>query len=288
MKLSISVVRPLLLCAALLACAAASRPLAAQEPDTAAAVTGAIYEIRLTDGSVIYGRVTEQSGTDVTVRTEAGALVRLQRGQIARMTVAEGRVVGGRVWPADPNATRLFFGPTARAVGAGRGYLGVYEIFFPFVTVGVTDNITLSGGTPIIPEVIGEVWYVAPKITVVQTERMALAAGVLAAGFDGETAGIVYGVGTFGSPDQAVTAGAGWGFANGDLNNQPVVMLGGERRVGPSVKLITENYFLVGEGDAGVSGGVRFFGERLSADLGIAVDAVGGGWIPLVNFVYSF
>ena len=94
--------------------------------------------------------------------------------------------------------------------------------------------------------------------------------------------------------DKAATAGIGWGFSDGDLHNQAVLMLGGELRTGPSTKLISENYLIPGaDGGEGAiaSGGVRFFGERLSADVGIALllgDCTGGCWLPLVNFVYSF
>ncbi len=280
--------RPLLLCAALLLCAFARSPhLAAQGADTTAAGRDTLYAVRLADGSVVYGRV-ETRGDELVVRTEAGAEVRVPRGQVVRMTPVGSRVVSGRVWPRDPNATRLFFGPTARPVGAGQGYLGVYEVVFPFVTVGVGDNLTLSGGTPLVPEIIGEVWYFAPKLTVMQTERMAVAGGALVGAADGETAGILYGVGTLGDPDRAVTAGAGWAFSNGDVHNQAVLMLGGELRAGPNVKLITENYFITGEDVAALSAGIRFFGERLSADLGIAASPSESGFIPLVNFVYAF
>lgn len=283
-----SLVRPLLLCAALLLCAfSLPRRADAQVTDTTAAARDTLYAVRLTDGSVIYGRV-EVRGDELIVRTEAGALVRVPRGRVVRMTPEGGRVVAGRVWPRDPNATRLFFGPTARAVGAGKGYLGVYEVVFPFVTFGVSDRFSLSGGTPLIPEIIGEVWYFAPKLTVLETERVAVAAGALMGAADDETAGIVYGVGTLGDTDGAVTAGAGWAFSDGELHNQAVLMLGGELRMGTNTKLISENYFVPSEDISGVSIGVRFFGERLSADLGVAASLEDETWFPLVNFVYSF
>lgn len=289
MKRSISLPRPLLLCAALLACALAGPHRAsAQVTDTVAAARDSLYEIRLTDGSVLYGRIADDGADEVVVVTQAGATVRLLRGQISSMTPMEGRVVAGRVWPKDPNATRLFFGPTARAVGAGEGYLGVYELVFPFLTFGVTDRFSISGGTPIIPDIIGEVWYLAPKLTLVETETMAAAAGVLAAGADGDLVGIAYGVGTWGGPDRSVTAGVGFGFSGDEFSNQPVAMIGGELRAGPSTKFITENYFAPGEDGIITSAGIRFFGERLSADLGIATDLDIDGFFPLVNFVYSF
>jgi hypothetical protein len=66
-------------------------------------------------------------------------------------------------------------------------------------------------------------------------------------------------------------------------------MLGGERTVRRGIKLITENYVWAG-GDGIVSGAVRFFGDRLSADLGVAipigVDALVA--VPIVNVVWTF
>jgi hypothetical protein len=293
-QMTIRTLRPLLLAAALCACALALPGRAAAQTDTVAVASDTLYTVRLTDGSVIHGRIVEESDERVTVETQAGVRVQLERGQIDRITRLRGRVVGGSVWPTDPNRTRLFFGPTARAVGQGEGYLGVYEVVFPFLTYGITSNLSISAGTPIVPGAIGEFWYFAPKLTVYETERTAAAVGVLGAAVEGETAGIVYGAGTFGDSDQALTAGVGWGFSNGDLNNQALVMVGGEMRTGRNTKFISENYLLPGaNADEGaiVSGGLRFFGERLSADLGVGFllgDCEGGCWLPLVNFVYSF
>jgi hypothetical protein len=268
---------------------------AAAQVDTVAARADSLYAIRLTDGSTLYGRIVEDAGATLTVLTQAGVTVRLERRQIESMTRVDAQVVQGRVWPRDPNTTRLFFGPTARSVGAGRGYLGVYEVFFPFLTYGITDRLSISGGTPIIPEVIGDVWYFAPKLTLVETEKMAVATGVLALAADGETAGIVYGVGTFGDSDGAVTAGVGWGFSDGDLHNRAVLMAGGELRTGHGTTRVRANHLSPGfDGAEGaiLSGGIRFFGERLSADLGVAISPTDCEndlcWFPVVNFVYSF
>lgn len=280
---------------ALALAAAASLPerAAAQGTDTVAVAQDTLFEVRLTDGSVLYGRVVESTGDRVVIRTQSGTMVTIERAQIASMQPTRGRVIQGRVWREDPNATRLFFGPTGRAVGKGRGYLGVYEVLFPFVTYGVTDQFSISGGTPVIPGIIGEIFYIAPKLTLVETDRMAVAAGVLAGSTGDETAGVVYGVGTFGDRDQAASVGVGMGFSNGNLDSQPVVMAGGEMRVGSQTKLITENYFAPGESGVVLSGGIRFFSERLSADFGLATVAGGEGcgsecFFPLVNFVYTF
>jgi hypothetical protein len=66
-------------------------------------------------------------------------------------------------------------------------------------------------------------------------------------------------------------------------------MAGGEHRLGRRVKLVTENYAV--NGGAIVSAGVRFLGDRLSADLGVFAPLTGEGTFvlaPIVNFVWTF
>lgn len=292
--------RPLLLLALAFAAALALPGAAAAQTDTAAVLQDTVYEVRLTDGSVLYGRITAQSEHQVTLLTQAGSSVQLERAHIQSMRPFRGRIVEGQVWGEDPHATRLFFGPTARAIPRGEGYLGVYELFFPFVSYGVTDRFTISAGTPIIPEAIGKLFYLAPKYEVLRTPRASAAVGVLALFASEEdvfsgSIGLLYGVGTFGSPDAAVTVGATVPFiaaeGESDVGNQPAFMVGGESRLTRRTKLITENYLFPSESGALLSAGARFFGERLSADFGVGL-AVGQGGsgccLPLVNFVYSF
>ena len=294
----IRLARPLLLLA-VAAAALAVPPRAAAQTDTVMVAQDTLYAIRLTDGSVLYGRVIEERGDQVVVLTSAGATVTLDRAQIASMEVMRGRVVNGRVWQDDPHATRLFFGPTARAIEKGEGYFGVYELFFPFVSYGVTDRFTISGGTPIIPELIGQVFYLAPKYEVIRTPAASAAVGVLAlfatTTVESGSAGLLYAVGTVGSPDRALTVGATVPFLatgeDSEVGDVPVFMVGGEARLGARTKAITENYFSIGSDGGLVSAGVRFFGERLSADFGVGMalfDGESGCCLPLLNFVYSF
>lgn len=265
----------------------------AQTPATPPEVVASdtLREIRLADGSVLFARVESVEGDRVTLVTQAGVRLQVDRAQIRSVRPARGQVRDGEVWRDDPTGTRLFFAPTGRNLAAGEAYFGVYELFFPFATYGVTDRLTVAAGTPIIPGAFGEVAYFAPKVAIIQSERLNVAAGVFAGFFDGETAGILYGVGTWGGHDNAVTAGAGFAFGGGDLSDQPLLMIGGEARTGRQLKLITENYFVPGESGVLVSGGVRFFGERLSADGGIGAMVSSQeteGPLPLVNFVYTF
>ena len=260
------------------------------------AVSDTVMEIRLTDGSVLFGRVVAAEGDRIAIASESGARTELDRTQIAQIRPTPSRLVNGERWNDDPNATRLFFGPTGRAIGRGEGYFAVYELLMPFLSFGVSDRISLSGGTPIVPLAMGEVFYVAPKVTVVSQPGVDLATGVLAffAPDESETVGLIYGVGTFGSRDNAFTVGLGLPFITGPgdtFADRMVLMLGGEARVSQRTKFITESYFMPGETGGIMTGGFRFFGERLSADAGLGL-IVGDGdaacCLPIVNFVYSF
>lgn len=209
---------------------------------------------------------------------------------------------GDTFWPEDPNHTRMFFSPSGRTLERGEGYFGVYELFIPFVAYGLTDRITIAGGSPFYLAFANDVTpplYIAPKVRVLEAPKFEGSLGALAVVVpeDDETysLGIVYGVGTFGSRDNAVTAGIGWGYVEDEVSSKPVLLLGGERRVGRYLKLMTENLFVPGTDGGGLlySAGVRFFAGRLSADAALAgitdwEDAPCPFCIPLVNFVYNF
>jgi hypothetical protein len=290
------------LCLLLLTLVAATHTLAAQSaagPAVATSAPDSTVEVRLRDGSVLYGRIAERSESRVVLVTSSGVRLELEMLQVLSIRTVRTRGSDGRYWAPDPNATRLFFSSTARPLAKGEGYISSYFLFVPMVAYGVTDRITLAGGTPVLPGAFGELWYFAPKVTLLNREQLSVAVGALGLWFpsaaDGESVGIVYGSSTIGSPDLALTVGAGWGyFTDGgttEFSNRPVIMLGGETRTAASVKLISENW-LAFDGptvNGIVSGGVRFIGPRLSADLGLGMAVGDGGCcLPMVNFVYSF
>ena len=264
------------------------------------AATDSTFEVRLRDGSVLYGRIIERSDARIVVITSSGARIELTPIQVESIRPVTARGRDGRVWVPDPNATRLFFSPTARPLAKGEGYLSSYFVFFPMVAYGITNRITIAGGTPIVPGLIGRMWYFAPKVTLANREKLSVAVGALGFWLTDESltnsVGIVYTSATYGSRDRAVTVGAGWGYLSDegttDFSSRPVFMLGGERRTSASIKLITENWLAIGDGQVNgiVSGGVRFIGPRLSADLGLggALGESGACCLPMVNFVWSF
>lgn len=255
----------------------------------------AIQQLDLKDGSRLYGRVERIDDDSFVFRTLAGVEMTVRRADVVALGPARGRVVNGEFWPEDSTVTRLFFAPTARALRRGEGYVGVYEFMLPFVQVGLTDRISIGGGAPLFLGGGGGLpfWF-TPKIQLYSRRDTAVSAGLLHIGNpDDGSMGIAYGVGTWGRSDNAVTVGLGYGYlreSNGDRSGAAIVMIGGERRVTRRTKFVTENWLWRG-GNGFLSGGVRFLGDRLTADLALAVPVDRGGPLfafPLVNFVWRF
>jgi hypothetical protein len=67
-----------------------------------------------------------------------------------------------------------------------------------------------------------------------------------------------------------------------------MAMIGAEHRITRGMKILSENYIFNGGGI--LTGGVRWLGERFSADLALVAPTDGGAIVafPLVNVVYSF
>jgi len=290
-----SISRPVLFLMAFLSCLA-SVPARAQTTSTVRDQVHIVDSTRIQvltmrDGSSFVGRI-------VAVRNDS---VDFQTG-IGRMTLAindirsirehdAGRLHDGSYWFPNPNATRLFFAPTAQMLKKGDGYFADYELFFPGFAYGVTDNISVGGGVSVFPTGVDEqIYYFTPKAGVSFSDQIHVAAGLLFAGTGGGTGGVGYGVATLGDGDRSLTVGLGYGFAGGDIESKPLVMLGAEKRVSRRVALVTENYILpISDDNVVYSFGLRFMGEKLTTDFAI-FNVVGSGIIgfPYVDFVYSF
>ena len=250
-----------------------------------------LYELVLRDGSRMYGVIDREDPDEVVFKTQAGAIVTAKRSEIATLTKVTGTMHEGEFMPPDPNATRLFFAPTGRSLSRGQTYLGVYEFIMPFVQVGVTDRFSIGGGTPLffgIDESERPFW-ITPKLQVLKTASTDVAVGVLHAfNAGGDGGGVAYAVSTSGSARGSFTIGGGVAYGN-DGGRAGLIMVGGERQVRRNLKVMTENY-LWKNGNGVASAGVRFFGQRLSADLALGIPIGTDEFIafPIVNFVYVF
>jgi hypothetical protein len=253
--------------------------------------TTIVQVVRLRDGSILYGRV-EDTGPPVVLRLRDGQILRLDPASIRDIDVLDGRVVDGEVWEADSNPSRLFFAPTARTTPAGTGYFAVYELVVPFLSFSITDRFMIAGGTPIIGGLDDRPFWVAPKLQLIRTDRLQFSAGawfVTTGEDDVDLLSLLFGIATWGSSDNAVTLGLGYGFEGSRAADTPAVVGGFEARLARRIKLISENWYLPGD-VALLSLGPRFMGSRLSADVGLGYIVTGDDnvFFPLVNFVFTW
>lgn len=265
-------------------------------PTASAQEVGARYRVVLTGGTVMVGTLVSATETEVVLEDERGLRTTIPRVQITTL-----EAFSSGFYRADPNATRLLLFPTARSLPAGTGRFGTY-IVFPTVAYGVTDNFDVSLGSTIPIDGV-TIMNLNGKLTAYQTARMSFAVGgsaVLPLGADaGGIGGTFYGVATFGPSEQAFTIGGIGVYATDfdddtEIGDGGALVLGFEKQVSNHVKFLTENYVGISDGVQGalLSAGVRFFGERLSADIA-PVLAIGDGDatfspVPYFTFSYAF
>ena len=261
----------------------------------------------LVDGTVITGTIVDESADPVVVIGANGVEQRIPRARVAEIT----DLLQGRFTRYDPARTRLFFSPTARSLGAGNKRFSAYYIF-PSIAFGVTDNVDLSGGMTIPLITDSEAYALVnanAKVTLAESDGFAFALGgsalvPLASGEDiPGIGGTFYGIATLGNDGGAVTLGA-YGFYITDfgdvseVGNGTALLVGLEKQISDRFKLLSENYLVIPlDGDSGETlfgslNGVRFFGDRLAADIAAAVGVIDGEFstvpIPYLGLSYTF
>ncbi len=264
----------------------------------AAEATDKVVTVELRDGSRLVGRVVSEDDTSLKIETTGGLEVTVPRSSVVSMTAAGERSIG-----VDPNYSRLMYAPTGRPLRKGDGYFSDYELLFPGVAYGLTDNFTLAGGLSVIPG-IGldeQLFYISPKLGFKLSDRASVAVGALLAGAgggdgDGGSAYIGFAVGTYGTRKHSLTVGFGIGDTSDEYSDAvPIAMAGGTATLSRHVALVGETWlflnddFRIGEQPFGVA--LRFFGDRLSADVGVILvgELLDEGFpIPWLSVTYHF
>lgn len=259
---------------------------------------GKVHRLTLKSGSQLVGRVLSVDSASIRFESELGVATIAIDAIASFREEQPGYVKAGEYYFPNPNQTRLVFAPTGRMLKHGEGYFTDFWIFFPAFAVGVTDQVTLGGGMTIFPGagLSDQMYFFTPKIGIVKADQFNAAIGALALSlpgfFDSSTrtsAGVLYGVGTWGGSDHSLTGGVGYGYVDDRLADSPVMMVGGETRISPRLSLVSENYIF--PGDTGLlSLGVRFMGRDITVDLSLmrpasTTDSV---TIPLVGFMWKW
>lgn len=255
-------------------------------------------KVILHDGSHLYCTLSRAQHDTLIINTHSGLIVAVPLSVIAHVIEESWHISEGKYYRSDPHSTRLFFGPTARQLKAGSGYFADYYIFFPTVAIGATDYLAIAGGMSLFPglAIPEQLYYLMPKVAFKASERLGIGGGMLFLFLpeEVENVSLAYGVTTFGKEQVALTLGIGFPLGR-DTSKSPVLLLGGEIQISNSAKLMTENWIFTGEdGTTILSGGIRFFGDRIAVDLAFLTSpeafAEDGDFpfLPWVDFSITF
>ncbi len=276
-----------------------------------------IYLFQLQDESELVGQFIEKDSLTVSIKTTSIPKIVIPFATITSIEeIAVENIKEGVYWFPNPNPTRYLFAPSAFGLKKGTGYYQNTYLVFNSFNYGLTDNITIGGGFEFISLFANQrpLFFITPKITTQVAEKVNIGGGLLYANIpsifednnSSTNAGIVYGVGTYGTPEHNVTGGLGWGFIEGDFSNQPIITISGMTRVGRRFALVTENWIVpskVNNYNNGIhtesyeyhglfSYGIRFFGEKMAVDLAFLNNKeISEGFIlgiPYLDFVVQF
>ena len=260
-----------------------------------------LWVVETVDDNEYVGQITYRDNDILRIKTTNIGEITIQMRDVKNIErVKMSQMVNGEFWFENPHATRYFFSPNGYGLRKGEGYYQNTWILFNQVSYGFTNNFTMGFG--LFPTFLyggegldGTILWITPKVSVpVEPDKVNVGFGALigtAVGVDG-AGGLAYGSVTLGSRDKNFTAGLGYGFANGDWADTPVINLSGMIRTGKRGFFMTENY-LVSEGGevAGfLSAGGRYVFKRLAIDYGgfVPVGVGGFGILPWLGINVPF
>jgi len=243
-----------------------------------------IYKLSLKDGSFLIGELIKQDTSGLKFKTLSGIIIIIQKDKISSIElidknpideeVTEEKPVKDGEYFEDPSSSRLFLIPTAKSMKSGDVSFSTYELYFPSLSIGIQDIVTLSIGRSIIPGSEYQIFYFAPKITPYQGENISFSVGGIYLKPLQEKSSsdvLFYGLETYGNKKASLTAGVAFGGVSEEVFNNLFIIIGGDIIFSENLKLITENWINLDDSKGSIiSLGFRFFTKKLSADLGFA------------------
>ena len=260
-----------------------------------------IVRIETNDGNEFMGEIVSQDSLKIHLKTQnLGEITILKNNITSQQEVDIKQIKDGKLWFANPQSTRYFWAPNGYGLKKGEGYYQNIYVLWNQFTYGLSDNFSLGGG--IIPTflfagtptpVFATVKFSIP----IEKDKINIGGGAIIGTVIGEEVGgfgILYGISTFGTPDNNVTLGLGYGFADGEFASSPLINLSGLFRVSSRFYFLTENYYINidGEGGALIGLGGRWIIKKAALDFIFAIPAFpdmdGFFAFPLIGFTIPF
>ncbi len=260
-----------------------------------------LVQIETVDGNEFIGNIVKEDSLKIVLKTDKLGEISIQKSDIKSQTLINTQQIkDGKFWFPNPQSTRYFWAPNGYGLKKGEGYYQNIYVLWNQFTYGITDNFSLGGG--VIPlfffgGTATPVFATAKFSIPIQKDKINLGGGVIAGTIIGEDMvgfGILYGVSTFGTPDNNVTLGLGYGFANGEWASSPLINLCGLFRVSSRFYFLTENYYINIDGKGGgvIGLGGRWIMKKAALDFIFAIPVDSGMdmflAIPLLGFTIPF
>ncbi|QGY45389.1 hypothetical protein GM418_17425 [Maribellus comscasis] len=237
-----------------------------------------LVRIETNDGNYFTGEIVGQDSLKVYLKTQnLGEISILKKDIKSQEKLKIQQVKEGKIWFANPQSSRYFWSPNGYGLQQGEGYYQNIWVLWNQFSYGLSDNFSVGAG--IIPLFLfggsPTPVFFTPKISIpIQEDRLNIGAGALLGTVLGESEsgfGIVYGISTFGTRDNNVTFGLGYGFAGGEWASSPLININGMFRLSSRGYFITENYFIEAGGDSFVmvSLGGRWIIQKAALDFGL-------------------
>ena len=258
------------------------------------------------DGSQYVGQLIKQDKDQIILRTESVGVLEILLVNVENIRfIGNGPMDTSRLGVAstffvNPNPHRHLFLPSAFTLERGELMYQNTYLFLNSLSVGVTDNFTITGGLEFL-SILNEggtpLIYIAPKLSLPLSENFRLGLGGayarLPSIFDSGGFGLLYGAGTLGNHDRNLTIGLGFGVSDEIVNgSSPLISLSGMLRVSKKLGLVTENWVFPGAADAPtlLSLAFRIMGGDIAGDIGflIAPSDFGTGWAPYASLAFKF
>lgn len=247
--------------------------------------TTKLYRIQTLDGNEYIGNILHRDSTALRVKTMNIGVIDFKWKNIGKIIeIKQEELKNGADWYQVLQSSRYFWSPNGYGLRKGEAYFQNIWVLYNQMGVGITDH--FSVGLGLIPlfffgGMASPVW-ITPKFSIpVIKDKLNLGIGALTGFVLGENKtgfGVVYGLATYGSRDNNLTLGLGYGYAGGSWSKAPVMTISGMTRVGKKTYLMTENYiFNFGSSNLIVAGlGGRSLIRKAGLDYGLALPFYSG------------
>ncbi len=209
------------------------------------------YRIETNDGNTYMGQIMARDSVKILFNSDKLGEINILIKHIKKIyPIDKKKLKGDKYWFDNPQATRYFISPNGYGLKAGEGYYQNVWVLVNSFAVGISDNFSIGGGLLPLFLFAGSstpVW-VTPKFSIpVALDKIHLGAGALIGtvlGAENSGFGILYGISTYGTKDNNISVGMGYGYAGGSWAEVPMFTLSAMIRTGARGYFITENYFL--------------------------------------------